>query len=48
MTVVASNFERRKNELYETESWATEALLRSLPMLRPNASDLQDEYARAG
>lgn len=28
MTVVASNFERRTNELYETEAWATEALLR--------------------
>lgn len=30
MTVVASNFERKKNELYETEEWATEALLRHL------------------
>lgn len=30
MTVVASNFERKKNELYETEPWATEALLRHL------------------
>lgn len=30
MTVVASNFERKKNELYETEPWATEALLHHL------------------
>jgi len=28
MTVVASNFARKANELYETEQWATEALLR--------------------
>mgnify|MGYP000863860740 CR=1 FL=1 len=32
MTVVASNFERRENELYETESWATRALLRHYPV----------------
>lgn len=32
MTVTASNFERRANELYETEEWATEALLRVLPV----------------
>lgn len=31
MTVTASNFERKENDLYETEAWATEALLRSLP-----------------
>lgn len=30
MTVTASNYERRKNDLYETEEWATEALLRHL------------------
>lgn len=28
MTVTASNFERKQNDLYETEAWATEALLR--------------------
>lgn len=32
MTVVASNFARKKNELYETEPWATEALLRHFPV----------------
>lgn len=32
MTVVASNFERRTNDLYETEAWATEALLASFPL----------------
>jgi hypothetical protein len=32
MTVVASNFERRENELYETEAWATRALLRHFPV----------------
>jgi len=31
MTVVASNFERKANELYQTEPWATEALLRVIP-----------------
>ena len=31
MTVVASNFGRRENDLYQTEPWATEALLRCLP-----------------
>lgn len=31
MTVVASNFERKPNELYETEAWATRALLKHLP-----------------
>lgn len=30
MTVTASNFERRANDLYETEEWATLALLRHL------------------
>lgn len=33
MTVVASRFERRTNELYETEPWATQALLRHLPVI---------------
>jgi hypothetical protein len=32
MTVVASNFERKTNDLYETEAWATEALLRRFPV----------------
>jgi hypothetical protein len=32
MTVVASNFERKENELYETEAWATNALLRWIPV----------------
>lgn len=31
MTVVASNFPLETNNLYETEAWATEALLRHLP-----------------
>lgn len=31
MTVVASNFERKPNDLYETEPWATRALLRYFP-----------------
>lgn len=34
MTVVASNFTRRVNDLYETEEWATEALLKFLPLSR--------------
>jgi len=32
MTVTASNFARRANDLYETEAWATEALLRCFPV----------------
>lgn len=32
MTVVASNFERKANELYETEAWATRSLLRQFPV----------------
>lgn len=32
MTVVASNFERQENDLYETEPWATRALLRHYPI----------------
>lgn len=32
MTIVASAFDRRPNELYETEAWATEALLRFFPV----------------
>jgi len=31
MTVVASKYARAKNDLYQTEPWATEALLRHLP-----------------
>jgi hypothetical protein len=33
MTVVASNYARKENDLYQTEPWATEALLRNLPSL---------------
>lgn len=33
MTVVASSFERKENDLYQTEPWATEALLRVLPIV---------------
>lgn len=33
MTVVASNFARKENDLYETEAWATRALLRHFPMI---------------
>jgi len=32
MTVVASNFERKHLDLYETEEWAVEALLRHFPV----------------
>lgn len=32
MTVVASNYAREKNDLYQTEPWATEALLRHFPV----------------
>lgn len=32
MTVVASNFVRKANDLYQTEPWATEALLRHFPV----------------
>lgn len=32
MTVVASNFARQVNDLYQTEAWATRALLRHLPV----------------
>lgn len=31
MTVTASNYERRAHDLYETEAWATRALLRNMP-----------------
>jgi hypothetical protein len=34
MTVVASKFTRVKNDLYETEPWATRALLRHFPPVR--------------
>jgi hypothetical protein len=33
MTVTASNFERKANDLYETEAWATHALIKHLPPL---------------
>ncbi|QYM72897.1 hypothetical protein K1X45_15930 [Pseudochrobactrum sp. Wa41.01b-1] len=32
MTVVASNYARAENDLYQTEPWATEALLRNFPL----------------
>jgi hypothetical protein len=32
MTVVASNYARKKNDLYQTEPWATEALIRRFPV----------------
>jgi hypothetical protein len=32
MTVVASGYARKENELYQTEPWATEALLRHFPV----------------
>lgn len=32
MTVVASNYACKENDLYQTEPWATEALLRHFPM----------------
>lgn len=32
MTVVASNYARKENDLYQTEPWATEALLRNFPV----------------
>lgn len=32
MTIVASNYARKENDLYQTEPWATEALLRHLPV----------------
>lgn len=32
LTVTSSNFERKRHDLYETEKWATEALLRHFPV----------------
>ena len=32
MTVVASNYARKENDLYQTEPWATEALLKFFPI----------------
>lgn len=32
MTIVASNYARKENDLYSTEPWATEALLRHFPV----------------
>lgn len=32
MTVVASNYYRQENDLYQTEPWATEALLKFFPV----------------
>lgn len=36
MTVVASGYARKENELYSTEPWATEAFLRHFPMFALN------------
>lgn len=33
MTVVASKFDRKENDLYETEAWATLAVLKHMPPL---------------
>lgn len=32
MTVVASQYARKENDLYQTEPWATEALIRNFPV----------------
>jgi hypothetical protein len=32
MTIVASNYARKENDLYQTEPWATEALIRLFPV----------------
>jgi len=32
MTIVASNYARKENDFYQTEPWATEALLRRFPV----------------
>jgi hypothetical protein len=32
VTVVASNYARKENDLYQTEPWATEALIRNFPV----------------
>lgn len=32
MTVVASNYARRENDLYQTEPWATRAMLKHVPI----------------
>lgn len=34
MTVVASNYARKENDLYQTEPWATQALLKHLPSVQ--------------
>jgi hypothetical protein len=34
MTVVASNFDRKENDLYQTEEWATRALLKHIPPIK--------------
>lgn len=33
MTVTASKYQRKPNELYETEEWATRALMRCFPLI---------------
>lgn len=35
MTIVASKYARKENDLYQTAPWATEALLKPLPQLIP-------------
>lgn len=34
MTVVASNYARQENDLYQTEPWGTEALLKHFPIVK--------------
>ncbi|MEP0940242.1 MAG: hypothetical protein ABJH63_20135 [Rhizobiaceae bacterium] len=36
MTVTASNFDRKANDFYQTEPWATEALLRNIDVRNRN------------
>ena len=55
MTVVASNYARKENDLYQTEPWATEALLRHFPVKgltvwEPSAGNhlMADVLAEAG
>ena len=37
MTVTASNYDLRPNDLYETEAWAVDALVRACPAIRNSA-----------
>ena len=38
MTITSSNYQKRENDMYETETWAVDALLRALPVLDKNSS----------